>query len=322
MKNAQRPSTLALAFLSAVLLGGPSFAADRAARIIEAWHDARDATVLVVAHRGAWREAPENSLGAIEAAIAMGCDMVEVDVRRARDGGFVLMHDTTLDRTTGATGPVTARTTGELTALRLRDHGGELTDHRVPTLREAFETVRGRVMLNLDKCGGYLPEVLVLAREMGVLDHIVVKSRVELPGDARGAIDAMASALGGDGLAAARAYMPILHLRADSPAGARARLSAVGDAPFAVEVPAIEVCLNGGAVGDRLGNTLPLQRFRPQRLWMNSLWDSISGGRSDDRAVEDPDAVWGWMLDRGVTVIQTDRPGALLAYLRARGRRW
>ncbi len=326
MKNAQSPSSLgvthALAILAAFLLTLPTLAADRAERIIEAWHDAREDTVLVVAHRGAWREAPENSLAAIEASIAMGCDMVEIDVRQARDGGFVLMHDTTLDRTTETTGPVNARTTDELTALRLRDHEGSLTDHRVPTLREALETARGRVMLNLDKCGNYLPEVLALAEEVGVLDHIVVKSRVELPSEAFAAIDAIASTLDGDQRAAARAYMPILDFKTDSPAGATARLAALADAPFATEIPAIEVCLNGTETGDRLGNTLPLQHFRPQRLWMNSLWDSISGGRSDDRALEDPDAVWGWMLDRGVTVIQTDHPRELLEYLRTQGRRW
>jgi glycerophosphoryl diester phosphodiesterase len=48
---------------------------------------------LIVAHRGAWAEAPQNSLAALEAAVRLGCDMVEVDVRRTRDGKLVSIHD-------------------------------------------------------------------------------------------------------------------------------------------------------------------------------------------------------------------------------------
>jgi glycerophosphoryl diester phosphodiesterase len=55
---------------------------------------------LNIAHRGASDEAPENTLAAIRRAIGHGADMVEVDVQRTRDGALVLMHDTTLVRTT------------------------------------------------------------------------------------------------------------------------------------------------------------------------------------------------------------------------------
>lgn len=55
---------------------------------------------LTVAHRGASGSAPENTLGAVRAAVAQGSDMVELDVQRTKDGALVLMHDTTLVRTT------------------------------------------------------------------------------------------------------------------------------------------------------------------------------------------------------------------------------
>ncbi len=58
-------------------------------------------TCAVVAHRGIWRDAPENSLVAIEAAIHAGCDVVEIDVRRSADGGLFLLHDKTLQRMAG-----------------------------------------------------------------------------------------------------------------------------------------------------------------------------------------------------------------------------
>ena len=54
------------------------------------------------------------------------------------------------------------------------------------------------------------------------------------------------------------------------------------------------------------------------KIWINSIWASLCDGHDDDRAVElgEPDESWGWILDRGGTVIQTDRPYDLLQYLK------
>jgi glycerophosphoryl diester phosphodiesterase len=60
----------------------------------------RPSGVLNIAHRGASERAPENTLAAVRAAVEAGADLVEVDVQRTRDGALVLMHDTTLVRTT------------------------------------------------------------------------------------------------------------------------------------------------------------------------------------------------------------------------------
>lgn len=57
-----------------------------------------------IAHRGASALAPENTLAAIRRAIELGCDLVEVDVQRTRDGALVLVHDVDLARTTDAAG--------------------------------------------------------------------------------------------------------------------------------------------------------------------------------------------------------------------------
>lgn len=59
---------------------------------------ASDRTCAIVAHRGVWHAAPENSLLAIERAISAGCDVVEIAVRRSADGEFFLLHDDTLER--------------------------------------------------------------------------------------------------------------------------------------------------------------------------------------------------------------------------------
>ncbi|WP_245603569.1 glycerophosphodiester phosphodiesterase family protein, partial [Salinispora cortesiana] len=109
----------------------------------------------VVAHRGHWRAAPENSLTAIDLAVRAGVHVVEIDVRRTADGHLVLMYDSTVDRTTDGTGAVSELALAEVKQLRLkRGLGGSqapLTEERVPTLAEAMAQVRGRAMVNLDK---------------------------------------------------------------------------------------------------------------------------------------------------------------------------
>mgnify|MGYP002303274396 CR=1 FL=1 len=94
--------------------------------------------VLVVAHRGNWSIAPENSLAAIDSAIRMKVDIVEIDIRKTKDGQLVLMHDDTVDRTTNGTGKVKDKTLAEIKQLRLKDKDGRLTEHTVPTLEEAL----------------------------------------------------------------------------------------------------------------------------------------------------------------------------------------
>ena len=73
----------------------------------------------LVAHRGWTRRAPENTLAALDAALGVGAGWVEVDVQLARDGVPFLFHDRTLERVTGAEGPLGARTAAELAAHQI-----------------------------------------------------------------------------------------------------------------------------------------------------------------------------------------------------------
>lgn len=66
---------------------------------------------------------------------------------------------------------------------------------------------------------------------------------------------------------------------------------------------------------------LPVIAASDCRVWINTLWASLCGGHEDEKALSDPDAHWGWVLDRGATVIQTDRPEELIEYLEKKGRR-
>ncbi|MFN0094988.1 MAG: glycerophosphodiester phosphodiesterase [Dehalococcoidia bacterium] len=98
----------------------------------------------MIAHRGLHAGAPENSLGAIAAALAAGIDRVEVDVRLTRDGHLVLLHDPVVDRVTTGSGSIARLTLAEVARLRLADGSG------LVRLEEALDACRGRAVLCID----------------------------------------------------------------------------------------------------------------------------------------------------------------------------
>jgi glycerophosphoryl diester phosphodiesterase len=99
---------------------------------------------LRIGHRGAAGHAPENTLRAFEAGIALGCDYLEFDVQRTADGHLVVMHDKRVDRTTDGTGVLSEMTLAELKAL---DAG---SGARVPLLDEVLRTATGRCGLMIE----------------------------------------------------------------------------------------------------------------------------------------------------------------------------
>ena len=93
---------------------------------------------LVVAHRGASVEEPENTIEAFEAAIEAGADAVEFDVRMTADGHAVVMHDPDVSRTTSGTGLVSAMSLEEIRRLG------------VPTVEEALRCLSGRAAADIE----------------------------------------------------------------------------------------------------------------------------------------------------------------------------
>ncbi|MGE5227087.1 MAG: glycerophosphodiester phosphodiesterase [Planctomycetaceae bacterium] len=100
---------------------------------------------LVVAHRGASAERPENTLASFERAIEVGADAVEFDVRITADGHAVVLHDPAVERTTDGAGLVGDLTLEQVRALRV---GG--SDERVPTLEEALRCCSGRIAVDVE----------------------------------------------------------------------------------------------------------------------------------------------------------------------------
>ena len=137
----------------------------------------------LIAHRGNAGPSPENTRLAIEQAIAVGVDMVEVDVRLSREGVPVLIHNATLEQTTSGSGPVDRHTLSQLKRL---DAGGwkgaQFAGEPLLTLNEALELARSRVALNLDlKTPQAIGTTLKSVRDMGMANQVVISGCTWLP---------------------------------------------------------------------------------------------------------------------------------------------
>ncbi len=107
---------------------------------------------LVSGHRGGPQKGfPENCIPTFEHTLQHTFAMLEVDPRYTKDGGIVIFHDPTLDRTSNGKGKVTDFTLAELKQLRLKDTEGNVTEFPIPTLDEALEWTRGKAILVLDQ---------------------------------------------------------------------------------------------------------------------------------------------------------------------------
>lgn len=136
-----------------------------------------DGSVLIIAHRANGSSFPENSVSAILSSSKMGADIVEIDVRRTSDGGFVLMHDHTLGRTTDGKGFVSGKSFDYITSLHLKGKDGKITSEKVPSLEEALLAAKeAGVMVNIDKAFIFAPEIAEIAQRTGTLKHLIFKS--------------------------------------------------------------------------------------------------------------------------------------------------
>jgi glycerophosphoryl diester phosphodiesterase len=126
---------------------------------------------FIIAHRGASADAPENTAAAFETAIAQGADMVEFDVRWSAEGTPVVMHDLTVERTTGGTGAVAAMRLEEIRGLDAGSwFGRRFRGERVLTLEEALAILGPRIRMNIELCADAAPPAGFAARMMRLVE--------------------------------------------------------------------------------------------------------------------------------------------------------
>ena len=298
---------LALALSFAALAGCTPRYANNAERVVAEFNNPSSRYVIVVAHRGDWRHYPENSLAAIESVIRMGADMVELDVKMTRDSVLVLSHDKTVDRTTTGKGLISEMTLDSLRKFNLRyAHGIRSPYDRMPTLKEALEVCKDRIMVNVDQGYDYYDQVLAITEELGVTGQVLIKGKRPME-----EVEAVLAAHPRNMM-----YMPITEVWKESGAELFEQYMSSGSAPVAYEMSFPELDAEAYEYCRRVIDS-------GSKVWMNTLWPEICGGCDDRKAYDDPspDAAYGALLDLGSSIIQTDRPALLIKYLKKKGRR-
>lgn len=268
--------------------------------------------VMVVAHRACWADgAPENSLSAIDACLAMGIDMLEIDVKLTQDGVPIVFHDSTLDRTTNGSGPVSEHSLAQIKSLYLKSGDGRgdasLTTERVPTLAEALERINGKLLVNLDVKGDYFFPAFEVVDTIGVQDQILMKMAAAPDHPALVGADFRGKTM----------FMPIVRecTPRDLDRNCTPTLSAYIPQYEVYDPVAYEISFSTYAFFEEGVATMTREGGR---IWVNTLSPRHAAGIIDDKAVNDPDGTWGVLIDIGANMIQTDRPRELILYLKSR----
>ncbi|HSO88523.1 MAG TPA: glycerophosphodiester phosphodiesterase family protein [Draconibacterium sp.] len=257
-------------------------------KILAKFHDAKSNYVMVAAHRAGHNGHVENSLSAIQHAIDIGVDIIEVDVKVTTDSMVVLNHDGKIDRTTNGTGDPEKYTWAELQKFRLEMPDGTLTNERLATLEEALVMVKGKAMVDIDIKTSNLKPVVDVIKKTGTTqqvcffdnDYDALKEVISLLPEA---------------LLMPRAYS---YQMADSALKV-----------FSAEVIHIDESFYTPELTS-------LIKSKNARIWINALGepdDLIRKGKAE-QALHD-------LLKYGANIIQTDEPEILIPLLKKKGLR-
>ncbi|MDD3336401.1 MAG: glycerophosphodiester phosphodiesterase family protein [Eubacteriales bacterium] len=263
--------------------------------------------VLIASHRGCFGgNIVENTLEAFEAAICCGADIVETDIHKTKDGVMILFHDPSPMRLLELPGLVEDYTLAELRSAPLKNVIGNRSDSYVTTLDELLTALKGRCLINLDQCWHFIDEVYDAVAAKGMEDQALIKGRVPY--------DEVVAWIRSRGFVPQ--FIPIITCDEE--------LAQFDTLPKELRIPQVEVFVQNDE--DHLISPAFIARLQQRgiRLWINAL--SLGGGidmsahHDDDRSLTvSPDEGWGWLIRRGVGVIQTDWTAQLRRYLDAQG---
>ena len=267
--------------------------------------------IIICAHQGAWGgNIPGNSKAAFEIAIAQGADMVELDVTASSDGELFVFHPTMEERCLGKKIDIRQMRSSDVKKLQFLNCGGGWTGEKLLTLDDAFEHLKGRCYINVDKFADNPAEIIKKIKAHCIEDQIVVKCDP---------IDSVFEQL--ETQAPWIQYLAIVsepcnHNPYEIHEMLKKRaLNYVGLEVVFRKLPSV-------MASDELIEKLHADG---KLVWGNAIvFDvryKLSADHGDDVALRgDPDYGWGWFVDHGFDIIQTDWTRELKLYLERKSR--
>lgn len=252
---------------------------------------------VIVAHRGAWKQGPENSVAALQAAISMGCEIAEIDVQESTDGGLFLLHDDSLLRTTGYDAVARDLPIGDVVGRPLRERDGGLsafTTATLPRLEDVLDAVRGKIYLDVDvKYDADLPATAAAIAKAGMSKQAAIKLAIRSEAD----VELLRSMERDYGVM----VMPKGFFEEDTADELLQTMKRLGASVCEASFDDINVITRRREVFRKAGIA----------LWANVLDPVHNCGLCDSAALNDPDGVWGQLVNAGISVMQTDFPDVL-----------
>ena len=260
--------------------------------------------VLIAAHRGVSAgNIPCNTIEAFKAALNHGADIIELDISISRDGELFVFHPGMENVFLNSPVGICDMDACHVDGLVLYNGDRTPTQYRVPRLRYALEMLRGRCLINLDKFWSCPEKIAAIVRSLDMQDQVLIKTPASWENFAR--VEAVAPDL---------PYMAIAWDNDDfSDELLKRNMRYVGvEALFSREDSPIAS-----------NEYLHSMHNKGLITWANAIvYDHrtvLSAHHTDDVSVySHPDEGWGWLIDRGFNIIQTDWALALKMYLESR----
>lgn len=261
---------------------------------------------LIATHRGmVCGNIPHNTFAAFDIALNHGTDIIETDVTMSGDGELFIFHPRQEINQLKMDVHLNEMTTDEIRELRYVNDCRAKTEWGIPTLDEFLERYKNKCLINLDHGWDFFPEMIQKVRDHKMEGQILLKSPATKPETFKIIED----------LAPDMMFMPIIK---EETMEAAAQLDNMNINYVAAELvfptedsPLLEE------------SYIRSHHDAGRLLWVNTILYNylkpLSGGHTDDVAViGDPDKGWGWNIDKGFDIIQTDWTMALAGYLEKR----
>ena len=259
---------------------------------------------LICAHRGvSGGNIPCNTIAAFSAALAQGADMIELDVTVSRDGRFFVFHPGKEAAHLNSHKLISAMRGDKVKKLRYVNQDNDETQFGVDELCDILDFLRGKCYINIDKFWTDIPGISKEIRRVGVEKQVVVKTALKdkylrpLKECAADFMflpivreqDTVTEMLRTEGINCIGAE--ILFETDNAPVASRAYISAMHEKGMVLFANAI----------------------------VYNYKEVLSAGHNDDiSAAGEPERGWGWLIDRGFDIIQTDWCGMLREFMQNR----
>lgn len=260
--------------------------------------------VLIAAHRGtSGANIIQNTIGAYENALLHGADILEMDVIQTRDGDFFTFHNGQEPGLVGTSQDIRTMTTKQVKELRFINGMQEKVLEPVNALDDVLEHFKGRqCLINIDRSWFYWKDIIQVLNRHQMYDQIILKSHPE-----REELEILEAS--GPELM----YLPILR----DPA----KLDFVKQ--YRVNLYGAEVIFEEEESVFTSETYIDEMHRQQKKLWVNAITlnDTIklTAGHDDNSAIlSGMDEAWGWLLDKGYDIIQTDWPLLLKNYIEKR----